>query len=286
MRLQQSPALLPFSPSQGRPRADTSSASAQLRLDTNAEGHGPEMEGEDERKHRSEIAEEEEEDEDSQTQLPPQPEDSDETAKPQTNDGVDFPEMESNDERERRPESMEEAEEEREEEEEDSQTQLPPQPGDSDETAKLQTNDCVDFDDDSRTQASPHLRPGNDEDIEPSESPALFGPASHAEGTAKAKRSGSTKTPIGTDLRCVAETTRATDKMKRDATASPIAGAARNLDSEFVALGDNDVTWKDGNTGNQVGDTNADDRSVDSDGTEEVPATEMQQHSQSRRYAK
>ena len=96
----------------------------------------------------------------------------------------------------------------------------------------------------------------------------------------KAKRFGSTKTPIGTDLRCVAKTTRATDKTKRDAPASPIAGAARNLDSKFVATGDNGITWKDGDTGGQDGDTNADDRSVDSDGTEEVPATEMQKQSQ------
>ena len=224
--LQQSPALLPSSPSQERPRADPSSAPAQLRLDLSAGEHRPQVEREEEHERQSESVDKDEEDED-----------------------------------------------------EDSQTQLPPHPEDSDETAKPQTSDSVDFDDDSQTQAPPHPHT-SDKNDEPSESPALHGPVPHAEGAVTAKRSGSTKTPIGTDLRCVAETTRATDKTKRDAPVSPIAGAARNLDSKFVAIGENGVTREGGDTADQHGNTNADDHSVDSEGTEEIPATEMQQYSQ------
>ena len=160
-------------------------------------------------------------------------------------------------------------------EEEDSQTQLPPHPEDSDETAQPKQNesdaeDDEDYDD-SQTQAAPYIaRNGLIE--EPSESP-IGKPA----GPMTAKRSVSTKTPVGTDLRCVAETTRATDKAKREVPASPIAGAARNLDSKFVAIGERGITGKDGD--NDAAKGNGDDRSIGSEGTEEVPATEMQQYS-------
>ena len=163
-------------------------------------------------------------------------------------------------------------------EEEDSQTQLPPQLQDSDETAQPNQNendaeDDEDYDD-SQTQAA-HYIDTNGQVEEPSESPI-----ENAAGAMTAKRSVSTKTPVGTDLRCVAETIRATDKAKREDPASPIAGAARNLDSKFVAIGERGITWKDGDNDRQdAAKVNDDDCSIGSEDTEEVPATEMQQYS-------